>query len=54
MKYLCRSAYHTCLLVLGETGVGKSSTINHLFGANVAATSSTKSETRSTTEFVLK
>ena len=48
-----RSAYHTTLLMLGETGVGKSSTINHLFGANVAKTSSTKSETRNTTEYVL-
>ncbi|TRY63467.1 hypothetical protein TCAL_11839 [Tigriopus californicus] len=49
-----RSAYHTSLIVLGETGVGKSSTINHLFGANVAMTSATKSETRGTTEYILK
>ncbi len=34
--------------------MGKSSTANHLFGANVAITSATKSETRSTTEFVLR
>jgi predicted GTPase len=31
----------------------QSSTTNHLFGTDVAATSSTKSETRSTTEYVL-
>jgi len=49
-----RSAYHTTLILLGETGVGKSSTINHLFGASVARTSASKSETRKTTEFLLK
>ncbi len=42
------------LILLGETGVGKSSTINHLFGANVSRTSATRSETRNTTEYVLK
>ena len=39
--------------MLGESGVGKSSTVNHLFGAQVAATSATRSETRSTAEYVL-
>ena len=48
-----RSAYHTTIILLGETGVGKSSTVNHLFGTHVAATSATRSETRSTAEYVL-
>ena len=34
--------------------MGKSSTINHLFGANVSRTSATRSETRNATEFVLR
>ena len=47
------------VLLLGNTGVGKSSTVNHLFGMDkgsidFAKTSSSNSETRTTTEYILK
>ena len=35
-------------------GVGKSSTINHMFNATVAPVSSVKSKTKATTEYILK
>ena len=45
------------ILVVGSTGVGKSSTINHLLdtgeGIPVALTSSTESETKTTKEYIL-
>ena len=40
-------------MVVGLSGSGKSSTINHLFGVEIAATSNTCSETRSTSEYVV-
>ena len=48
------------VLLVGSSGVGKSSTVNHLFdmdeksSVHFAKTSSSKSETRTTTEYVLK
>ena len=52
-----RAINHTSVLLLGSSGVGKSSTINHLFntgdGIQFAKTSDTQSETRVTTEFIL-
>ncbi len=41
-------------MLLGESGVGKSSTVNHLLNREVAAMSDRESETRSTTEHILK
>ena len=48
------------ILLVGSSGVGKSSTVNHMFGmkegegVNFAKTSSSTSETRTTTEFLIK
>ena len=52
-----RSLNHVSLLLVGSSGVGKSETINHLLniggkGVQFAKTSSTKSETRITSEFL--
>ena len=45
------------ILLVGDSGVGKSSTINHLLdtgeGVPVAMTSATKSETKTTSEYVI-
>ena len=58
---LSRSIEKASILLVGSSGVGKSSTINHLFGlseggsgVNFAKTSDSKSETRTTTEFELE
>ena len=42
----CSSAFYT-----GETGVGKSSVVNHLFNTDLVATSPVQSETRSVKEY---
>ena len=52
-----RGIDHVSLLLVGSSGVGKSSTINHLLNASgkevhFAKTSSTESETRKTSEFL--
>ena len=54
-----RSIEKANILLVGSSGVGKSSTINHLFGLekdsiNFAKTSDSSSETRTTTEFQLE
>ena len=57
---LGRSIERPSILVVGTAGVGKSSTINHLFdlkdknSVTFAKTSATTSETRATTEFLLQ
>ena len=48
-----RSFNHVSFLLLGTTGAGKSSTVNHLLGIHLAKTSDEMSETRSTREFVV-
>ncbi|CAB4044422.1 GTP-binding A, partial [Paramuricea clavata] len=50
-----RSINHVLILLFGESGVGKSATINHLFGTKdeIAKTSESQSETRSTQEFII-
>ena len=52
-----RSINHVSFLLVGMSGVGKSSTINHLLGTKngikFAKTSRVKSETKATEEFVL-
>ena len=52
-----RGFNHVSILLVGSSGVGKSSTINHLLniggqGVQFARTSSTKSETKITSEFL--
>ena len=54
-----RGLSQASILLVGPSGVGKSSTVNHLFrmkegSINFAKTSSTASETRTTTEFIIK
>ena len=55
-----RSIEKASILLVGSSGVGKSSTINHLFGLSeeqsitFAKTSDSKSETRTTTEYVIE
>lgn len=46
-----RSMNKVSFVLFGESGVGKSSTVNHLFGKEVAKTASEKSETRDSKEF---
>ncbi len=48
-----RSINHVSILVVGTSGVGKSSTVNHLLGVELAKTSESQSETRSTQEFTI-
>ncbi|CAB4043654.1 GTP-binding A, partial [Paramuricea clavata] len=50
-----RSMNHVSILLVGESGVGKSCTINHLLGTKdeIAKTNDSKSETRSTQEFIV-
>ena len=55
---ISRGYNHVSILMVGSSGVGKSSTINHLLnigaeGVQLAKTSSTKSETRITSEFLV-
>ena len=49
-----RSQCHTAVVLMGNSGAGKSATINHLFGTNIAKTSDSASETRQTTEFIIR
>ncbi|VDI07705.1 Hypothetical predicted protein [Mytilus galloprovincialis] len=49
-----RSPNQVFLLLVGLRGSGKSSTVNYLFETNIARTSDSKSETRSTTEYMLQ
>ena len=54
---ICRGFNHVSILVVGSSGGGKSSTINHMFNigwkeVQFTKTSSTKSETRITSEFL--
>lgn len=48
-----RSFNRTSMIVLGTTGSGKSSIVNHLLGVDIAKISNSMSETRMTSEFVL-
>ena len=54
-----RSIDRASILLVGTSGVGKSSTINHLFGLEqsskvvFAKTSDVASETRTTTEYII-
>ena len=50
-----RSFNHVSILLVGTSGVGKSATVNHLLGLGIefAKVSDTKSETRSTKEFII-
>ena len=56
-KGIRRAINHVSIMLVGNTGSGKSSTINHLFntseGSQLAPTNSTQSETRITSEFIL-
>ena len=48
-----RSINHVSVLLVGSSGVGKSSTVNHLLGIELAKTNESQSETRSTQEFTI-
>ena len=48
-----RSFNHVSILLVGTSGVGKSATVNHLLGVELAETSETESKTRSTKEFTI-
>ncbi len=48
-----RSINHVSILLVGTSGVGKSSTVNHLLGLELAKTSECQSQTRSTQEFTI-
>ena len=48
-----RSINHVSILLVGTSSVGKSSTVNHLLGVELAKTSEYQSETRSTVEFTI-
>ena len=52
-KQAGRSFNGVSTILLGQSGHGKSSMINHLLGVDIAKTSNKQSETRSTTEFKL-
>ncbi len=52
-KWAGRSFNRVTAILLGQTGHGKSSTVNHLLGVALATTSDNKSKTRATTEFKL-
>jgi GTPase SAR1 family protein len=52
-KQAGRSFNTVSTILLGQSGHGKSSTVNHLLGVKIAKTSNRESETRSTTEFKL-
>jgi GTP-binding protein EngB required for normal cell division len=52
-KWAGRSFNRVTTILLGQSGHGKSSTVNHLLGVTMATTSDNKSETRATTEFKL-
>ena len=46
-----RSFNHVTTIILGVSGAGKSSTINHMLRFKIADTNSEESETRETSEF---
>ncbi len=48
-----RSINHVSILSLGTSGVGKSSTVNHLLGVQLAEAIESQSETRSTQELTI-
>ena len=52
-KKIGRSMNHVSILLLGRTGVGKSSTVNHFLGDEIAQVSESQSETRFTQEFIV-
>ena len=48
-----RSFNHVSILMVGITGAGKSATVNHLLGVNLAETSTVKVTTRFTKEYIV-
>ena len=50
---ICRSTNKASIVLFGDSGTGKSSTVNHLFGTEVAAVSEDESETSETIEYKL-
>ena len=48
-----RCINHVSIVLVGSTGVGKSTTVNHLLGFNLAEASETQSETRCTKEYIV-
>ena len=49
-----RSTSQVSIVLIGSSGVGKSSTINHLFNCDIAKIHKSRSETRSTTEYIIE